>query len=658
MLKLIDFSSQQLKKALPILLCDRTTNKNIIWATNAYNENGYTEKDQIVLEAFYSEKPVNLQPRARKSQEEQLYRTRSKAEVFTPSWICNQMNNFADSEWFGKENIFNTQNNDNSWTVNENKIEFSEGKTWQDYVQDRRLEITCGEAPYLVSRYDTVTSDYILPISRRIGLLDRKLRIVNENTNLEEEWQKWATCAFKSCYGYEFQGDSLLIARINLFLTFIEYFTERWTRTPEEKTYLNIADIISWNIWQMDGFSDTVPFGRLKTPEDDVLSLFGDDEPKEESTRPCIIKNWKNNKTIEYKGLKGVMGKMGKKKLFDFVIGNPPYNNDFDESGENKKFAAPVYNIFMDSAFQIANKVELITPARFLFNAGSTPKPWNKKILEDTHFKVLHYEPNPSNVFLDKDIKGGVAISYRNSLEEYKPIILFCAFNELETILNKVTKVSSLDCNLSDIIFTQTKFDLSTLYFDHPEYKNVIGSNGQDKRFRNNIFDKVRLFTDSPINKTDLKILGLVSNKRVFKYIAKKYVDFNHENLELWKVLVPRANGSGALGEVLTTPLIGEPLIGYTQSFIGIGRFNKRDEAEACLNYVKTKFARVMLGILKVTQDNDREVWKCIPLQDFTEDSDIDWSKSIHEIDLQLYKKYGLDKQEINFIESHVKEMN
>lgn len=201
------------------------------------------------------------------------------------------------------------------------------------------------------------------------------------------------------------------------------------------------------------------------------------------------------------------------------------------------------------------------------------------------------------------------------------------------------------------------RFDLDALYADYPQYKSVIGSNGKDRRFRNNAFDKIKIFSDVSKGVDDIKVLGILKNKRTWKYIPLKYVDMSHENLNKWKVLVPRANGSGALGEVLSTPLIGEPLIGYTQSFIGIGSFDTKSEANAAMKYIKSKFARVILGVLKVTQDNDRGVWKLIPLQNFTPSSDIDWSKSIHEIDLQLYRKYGLDEKEIEFIETHVKEM-
>ena len=344
------------------------------------------------------------------------------------------------------------------------------------------------------------------------------------------------------------------------------------------------------------------------------------------------------------------------KKLFDYVIGNPPYNEDFENSGDNGNFAKPVYNCFMDATYDVADKVELIHPARFLFDAGSTPKAWNEKMLNDEHFKVLHYEANSTTVFPNTDIKGGIAISYRDTTKDFGAIKTFTAFPELNSIVNKAAASDEAN-SVASIIYTQVRFDLDALYADYPEYKSIIGSGGKDRRFRNNAFDKVKIFSDISTSSDDIKVLGILKNKRTWKHIPLKYVDMTHENIYKWKVLVPRANGSGALGEVLSTPLIGEPLIGYTQSFIGIGSFDTESEATAAMKYIKSKFARVILGVLKVTQDNDRGVWKLIPLQDFTPNSDIDWSKSIHEIDLQLYRKYGLDEKEIEFIETHVKEM-
>ena len=155
----------------------------------------------------------------------------------------------------------------------------------------------------------------------------------------------------------------------------------------------------------------------------------------------------------------------------------------------------------------------------------------------------------------------------------------------------------------------------------------------------------------------DVKIIGLINNNRVEKYIDKKYI-CSHENLFKYKVVVPKSNGSGAIGEVLSTPVIGLPEIGYTQSFIGVGAYDTLFEAEATLKYIKSKFARCMLGTLKVTQDNNPPTWANVPKQDFTSNSDIDWSKSVAEIDKQLYKKYKLSEDEIAFIEEKIKPMD
>lgn len=213
-------------------------------------------------------------PRVLKALDTQRDRSRDKAEVFTPSWICNAQNNLIDNAWFGRNDVFNHENEDQTWTPNPEKIAFPEGKTWRDYVRDIRLEITCGEAPYLVSRYDTATGHYI-PLDRRIGLIDRKLRVVSENTDTSSDWLKWSQVAFQSAYGYEWQGDNLLIARENLFATFVDYFRAKFGKDPLVKSLQCIAYIISWNLWQMDGLKGVVPesCGMKPSPE---LSLFGD----------------------------------------------------------------------------------------------------------------------------------------------------------------------------------------------------------------------------------------------------------------------------------------------------------------------------------------------------------------------------------------------
>ncbi len=251
--KLIDITSYPVANVLDLLLQDKSTKKNIIWATDTYEEYGEGFADTAQMSANALLHAGVIRPRIQKSQEAQAKRTRKKAEVFTPAWLCNHMNNFLDEDWFGRKDVFNTENEDHTWTVTEGKIEFPRQKKWQHYVDSRRLEITCGEAPYLVSRYDVSTGEQIVPPIRRIGILDRKLRIVNENTDTYDEWVKWAIRAFEATYGYEYQGDNVLISRINLLLTFTDYYQARWERQPNDKLLLQMAGKIAWNIWQMDG---------------------------------------------------------------------------------------------------------------------------------------------------------------------------------------------------------------------------------------------------------------------------------------------------------------------------------------------------------------------------------------------------------------------
>ena len=339
---------------------------------------------------------------------------------------------------------------------------------------------------------------------------------------------------------------------------------------------------------------------------------------------------------------------------WDFAIGNPAYQDQ--TLGDNKGFAPPIYDKFIDAACEIADRVEMIHPARFLFNAGSTPKAWNEKMLNDPHFKVLEYEEDASRVFSNTDIKGGVAITYRDAGKDFGGIRVFTKYPELNSILKKVD-TDAEDESLMSIIYIQNRFDLQKLYKDHPELSSIIGSDGKDKRFRNNIFEKVHLFSEEKHSDTDIPVFGVIKNKRVWRYIPERYVDSAHENIDAWKVLIARVNGAGTLDEVLSSPLVVAPHTGFTQTFISVGAFDTKENAEHALKYVKTKFARALLHILKVTQDNNRETWRYVPLQDFTDNSDINWNTSIANIDKQLYKKYGLSQEEIDFIETHVKEM-
>lgn len=338
---------------------------------------------------------------------------------------------------------------------------------------------------------------------------------------------------------------------------------------------------------------------------------------------------------------------------FDFIIGNPPYQDEV--VGEQKAYAPPIYNIFMDEAYKVSDKVLLIHPARFLFNAGGTPKEWNEKMLADPHFKVLWHEHNSAKVFPNTDIKGGVAITYRDANCNFGAIETYTAFEELNGLLHKVRTHKDFN-SLSTIIYNRGLYRFSKkIYADYPEEMKQF----TDSRIGASSFERLpNLFTveEPKDNNKYIQILGLLKGKREYRWFNKNYVT-SVDNLDKFKVFVPSANGSGALGEVLSTPVIGQPVIGHTETFLSIGCFDTEAEANACLKYVKSKFARVMLGILKITQHNSPEKWKWVPIQDFTPASDIDWSKSIPEIDKQLYAKYGLNKAEIDFIETHVKEM-
>ena len=662
--QLIDFHAPEVQAVLDTLLKDRATGKNIIWATDPPEElqtvmyEPVTDRSQITAQQLGLTHYEVVLPRMMKQTDTQQQRTRKKGEVFSPAWVCNKMNNALDADWFGALGAEQTAGQftvelPQGWQTVETPVQFpacgGRAPAWVQYVQSRRLEVTCGEAPFLASRYDAATGEMI-PVARRIGILDRKLRVVSENAATEDEWRKYATHAVQSTYGYEYQGDNLLLARVNLLLTYAEHLQARWQRKPTEEELQAIANIISWNLWQMDGLHLSVPGGKPQPEAEqlDLFSMFGAAEPQP-PTVSCKVKNWRKGSHGTTQNFETIQEGSTSMK-FDYVIGNPPYQEMLENTSDR-----PVYNDFMEASYRISDKVELITPARFLFNAGKTPKEWNQKMLNDPHLTVLMYEQQSAKVFANTDIKGGVVVTYRDETKNYGEIGTFTSYPALNAIVKKVVHKGSFS-SIEDWIFVQNKFDLEMLYTDHPEYRKIVGSGGKEKRLTTPIFSQLGVFSDERRNQTDLKILGLISNKRFYRYIDPKYIE-QHENLKKYKVILPKSNGSGAIGEVLSTPLIGEPLIGYTQSFISIGALDTKNEAEALLKYVKSKFMRTMLGVLKVTQDNNKSVWKYVPLQDFTAHSDIDWSKSVAEIDQQLYRKYDLTADEIEFIETHVKEM-
>lgn len=630
----IDISEETLAREssglLRTLLKDRTTNKSIVWATHSYEllGKGFGVYDRITPTRVTGDYANLIQPRSEKSKYEQKDRTKVRAEVFTPTWLVKEQADTVDQDF--------------------------QDLDLEAYLQIKWLEITCGEAPYMVSRYDAVTGQ-AFSLEERVGFLDRKLHRLSKEVHDEEKWFKGAVTAYQNSYGYEFQGDSLLLARENLFASFIDYYQAKFAQEPSLSQKKTIARIISYNVLQMDGLTYTVPYSE-EVRDTVQLSLFEEIKTQTSQSQKAQIKDWKTNELIDFERLS--QGETPMK--FDVVIGNPPYQDN--TLGENDTYAPAIYHLFMEESYKIANKVVLITPGRYLFSPGRLPKVWHEKMLNDEHFRILFYSQDSSKVFPGTDIKGGVAIGYRDIQKNFGAIKLFIPFDELKSIVKKVDSdsrgnISSLITNPLSHKFTEKLREV------HPE---VIKLASKTFDLRSNVLDKLDkvIFYDKKPNDNNeyMQVLGLFKKQRAYKFIRRDFIK-GPDNIESYKIFVPESNGSGAIGEVLSTPLIGEPLIGepligHTQTFISIGNFNTKTEAEACLRYIKTKFSRALLGVLKQTQHNPAPIWTKVPIQNFTSSSDIDWSQSVAEIDAQLYKKYGLSQEEIDFIESKVKAMD
>ena len=365
-----------------------------------------------------------------------------------------------------------------------------------------------------------------------------------------------------------------------------------------------------------------------------------------------LINKIKNQPELFIKKVGDLVGKNVKIKA---VVGNPPYQ----EEGESTR-KAPIYHLFYDAAFKLSPIVSLITPGRYLFKAGQTPAEWMDRMLADPHFKVVDYFQKSNEVFPTVDIKGGVAIGLRNANKEFGAIGFFSEFPQLVSIMDKVgIHKDFVRGAFSETVSSQGIYRFSDLALTEVPRIYEVQGKGTAAKITSNAFENLtEIFVDSEDKLSDkgVQIMGRIKGYRETRWINAKYLqpcDF----LNYYNVFVPEANGTGAIGEVLSTPVIGVPVIGHTDTFLSIGKFASAEEASACLKYVKSKFARCLLGTLKATQHNPKDTWANVPMQDFTANSDIDWSKSIEEIDIQLYAKYNLSKDEIAFIESMIKPM-
>lgn len=676
--KLIDIMSEQVAPYLDLLIKDKSTrkNRNIIWATDTYEAYGsdFCDKNQITSQILLW-KPDIIKPRILKSFEDQQARTRKKAEVFTPAWLCNQMNNYCDEAWFGRKDVFNISNEDHSWTVVDDVIKFPKRKKWQQYVDSRRLEITCGEAPYLVSRYDVSTGETILPLKRRIGQLDRKLRIVNENTDSYDEWVMWTIRAFEASYGYEYQGDNILIARINLLLTFFDYYRERWEKEPDKKLVKTIVRRIVWNIWQMDGLKDTVPLGKPyeefhQMTLDDLFSKTSEQAEDETEDKikgrtkdktgskaennaknnaeatPCKVCDWRKENSITLKQVKGDI-RMGKKKLFDFVIGNPPYQEDTDGAGRQAK---PVYNLFIDEIRKIQpGCMCLITPSRW-FAGGMGLDKFRASMMNDSHLKAIVDFTNAKDCFPNISISGGV--NYFIWQSEYNGMCSFTNTTNGET----TTRVRQLN-----------EFPVLVRYNHAVDiiHKAMDGANNNLSLIASGLmpFGLSTSYRGEKNRSEDKKLTLYASNGKT--YIAENEVNKGTEYINTFSVMVSKTSAEhagepskdGKFRVIPSSMCVKKPGEVCTHSYFLIGSYKDRILADNLLKYMKTKFVRFLILMSMSGFGLSKLVLNFVPIQNFELSSDIDWSESIREINIQLYNKYRLNEDEIGFIENTIKEM-
>ena len=644
--QLIDFHAPEVQAVLDTLLKDRSTGKNIIWATDPPEElqtvmyEPVTDKSQITTQQLGLTHYEVVLPRMMKQTDTQQQRTRKKGEVFSPAWVCNKMNNALDADWFrglgaGESAGQFTVELPQGWQTVETPVQFPVcgGKTpaWVRYVQSRRLEVTCGEAPFLASRYDAATGEMI-PVARRIGILDRKLRVVSENAATEDEWRKYATHAVQSTYGYEYQGDNLLLARVNLLLTYAEHLQARWQRKPTKEELQAIANIISWNLWQMDGLHLSVPGGKPQpeTEQLDLFSMFGAAEPQP-PTVSCKVKNWRKGSHGTAQNFETIQEGSTSMK-FDYVIGNPPYQISDGGAGVS---ATPIYNRFIEAIKTThPGAICLIIPAKW-YSGGKGLDKFREKMLGDRHISALVDYSNSLDVFPNVDVAGGVCYfvwkeayngkckytNYRNGkattayrdLNEFQTFIRYPVASE---IVKKVKEDRELA--LDKVVSSRKPFGLATTAKPMKTGDITLRYNGGR----------------GPYKRTEIRV--------------------GAEMIDQWKIIISRLTAEHA-GQpakdgkyrVLSTMELLKPGEICSETYLVAGAFDSKEEATNYMDYLKTQFVRFLILQIAMTQQLSKASFAFVPCQDFTRK----WT------DKQLFEKYGLSSEEVNYIQGMIKEM-
>lgn len=632
----INFMAPEVQAVLPLLLADKSTGRNIIWATDPPQalSDTVTDKSEMTPAQLHQLGFEAIQARAGKQADAQQQRTRRRGEVFTPAWVCNKMINALDADWFGREGVFNTEQ-PQGWQAREGQVEFpaSKGKAplWQQYIDSRRLEITCGEAPFLASRYDAATGEMI-PVQQRIGILDRKLRVVSETVKEEKEWLYWAKRAVQATYGYEYQGDNLLLARTNLLLTFAEHLQARWQRSSTTQELKATANIIAWNLWQMDGLKRSIPGGKLHpdTEQLDLFSMFSDTEEAVPSVS-CKVKNWRKGGHGTTQNFETIQEGSTSMK-FDYVIGNPPYQEVDGGSGAS---ATPVYNKFIEETKTLnPTAMSFIIPAKW-YSGGKGLDKFREQMLNDKRMAVLVDYPNSLDVFPNVDVAGGVCyfvwakshegkcyyINYRDGVKtsEYRDLNEFSTFIRYPIAAEIVKKVRLKgEQTLDTIVSSRKPFGLAT---------NV-----------------------KPLKAGDIQ---LRFNGGIGPY-KRSLISTGIENIDRYKIIIsyltaehagqPDKNGQY---RILSTMEKQPPKVVCSETYLVAGTFDTEAEADNYMRYLKTRFVRFLISILAMTQHISKGMFGFVPVQDFSRA----WT------DEELFSKYKLTSDEVAFIQSIIKEM-
>lgn len=696
------------KNILLILLKDRSTGKNILWATDDYKDLGigFAADDEITLPAITGAHGNLIKPRALKSKEEQGARTRNMAEVFTPLWICNKQNNLADNAWFGRENAFNTENG-TDWQATEGKIAFpgEDGADgWRAYIASKRLEITCGEAPYLASRYDTMTGE-IVPLAKRIGLLDRKLRVINERTRnfkdkarAKKRWLELATLAVRSIYGFEWAGDNILLARENLLFTVADYYAAKFGDALDMEMLEHFAETISWNIWQMDGLKAVVPnscHDYKKEHQPGLPNLFSTkdfsartlkrsvspcdvDENERQMCQACLkdtieghngvycqIRNWSTGKILVFKDMldgEGSEGVMSKDFKFDVVIGNPPYQTETAEVVSTSNNQKPVRNIFQflqESSDEVAGEyVCLIYPAgRWIHRFGKGLQEFGLKQINDPRLKKIVFYPITTDIFPGIQIADGISIVLKDVKKRENGFVYDYVTNELQ-------KTVSID-RPGEQLMPLNPFDIEVCKkIDNFVQKNKIGYLHEailprslfkiESDFVEKNPDKVQQYIGQ--NYDSKKTIKLFTNDKAGKMGRAKWfladrevVSNNQEYIDEWQVVVSSANAGGQKRDNQIEIIDNNSAFG--RSRVALRSFKTEKEAKNFYDYACSyliKYAFLM------TDESLTSLGKRVPdLINYADDNGIiDFSSDINQ---QFYDLLNLSTENIAYIENKVK---